>query len=66
MVGAKIKQIRESKGISQQFVIKKLGKSPGWLSNIEAGARGIKLEDLRDLAEVLEVPVATFFEVDDG
>lgn len=66
MIGAKIKEIREKKGISQKFIIDKLGKSPAWLSNIESGNRGIKIGDLKDLADVLEVSVTAFLEVADG
>ena len=60
-IGKRIAQIRSSKGISQTFVARLMGKTPQWLSNIEKGRRPIEAAELSQLAKILEVDVAIFY-----
>lgn len=58
--GFRIRQVRKKKGKTLTFVAGQLGKTPGWLSNIEHGRRKVTLEDALKIAEVLEVPAKEF------
>ena len=60
-LGKRIANIRRSKGVSQIFINDSLGKSHGWLSNIESGRREISAEELGKIAEILGVDVGVFF-----
>ena len=61
-LGQNIAKIRISKGVTQTFVTKSIGKSPQWLSNIEKGRRAIGADELHQIAEVLGVDVGIFFD----
>ena len=54
-IGKKISLIRKSKNITQEFLAKKLNKTPQWLSNIERGIRLIGTEDLAKIALDLDL-----------
>lgn len=56
-----ITAIRESKGITQTFLASKLGRTPQWLSNIEAGRRQIAAIELYAIAEALETNIELFY-----
>jgi transcriptional regulator with XRE-family HTH domain len=60
-IGKKIAQVRSSKGISQTFVAKRMGKTPQWLSNIENGRRPIEAAELYQLAAILGVDIVIFY-----
>lgn len=57
----KLKKIRTDKGITQTYIAKKIGKTPGWYSNIERGKRGLSAEDAKKIAAVLEVDMNEIF-----
>lgn len=59
--GLKIREIRQSKGVSQQHIVRSLGKYTTWLAAIERGDMEIEAIDLAKVAKVLEVPVSEFF-----
>ncbi len=56
-----IAAVRESKGITQTFLANKLGKTPQWLSNIEAGRRRVAAIELYAIAEALNTSVEVFY-----
>lgn len=60
-VGAKVREIRKGKGVTQTHINKKLGKSVGWLNNIEKGRRTISADELKQIADILEVSIDDFF-----
>ncbi len=60
-IGKTIREIRISKGVTQRHIIRLLGKHGSWLSQIESGSVEINAEDLKNVADVLEVPVEKFF-----
>ena len=60
-LGARIREIRKSKGINQQFIVNKMGKYTTWLTAIEYGNRKISLIDLMGIADILQVPISEFF-----
>jgi transcriptional regulator with XRE-family HTH domain len=61
-IGEKIKFLRTSKGVSQVYIANKLGKTPQWLSNIEKDRRKISISELEQVAEILGVETAIFFD----
>lgn len=60
-IGARIAATRKSKGLSQDYIAKKLGKTPQWLSNIERSCRPISAEELVKVAGIIGVDPAIFF-----
>lgn len=60
-LGERIAQARKSKGITQAFIARKLGKTPQWLSGIEAGRRNIDAIELNQIALILGLPIGNFF-----
>lgn len=61
-IGTKIKQVRESKGLTAKFVSSKIGISPSALSRYENNERKIKADLLPKLAKVLGVDIQIFFD----
>lgn len=51
---------RESRGLTQRELAERLSVSPGWLSRVEGGLRGVQDMKLRQLSEVLDYPVDFF------
>ena len=51
---------RDSRGISQPELAKKMGVNQGWLSRIEGGLRTIQPEQLDKLADILNYPIEFF------
>lgn len=63
-LGDNIKNIRESKGITQIFLAKKLGyASSSSLSEIENGKKGLDACKIPDLANALGVKIEDIFRV---
>ncbi|GIN62740.1 hypothetical protein J27TS8_27330 [Robertmurraya siralis] len=61
-LGINIKEIRNSKGLTQLYVSKKLGyKSTSMLSEIESGKKGLDAEKVPLLAEILGVSINELF-----
>lgn len=55
---------RDSRGISQPELAKKMGVNQGWISRVEGGLRTIQPEQLEKLAEILHYPVEFFTQKD--
>jgi len=51
---------RESRGISQPELAKKMEVNQGWISRVEGGLRSIQPEQLEKLADVLSYPIEFF------
>lgn len=60
-VGEKIKYLRESKGITQQELAKKLGTTRQSISRYESGERTANQDILFELSDIFETPVDNFF-----
>lgn len=61
-IGRKIKELRKKKKITQEELAFKIGKSPNFIGLIERGKKRPSIETLRKIAEVLDVPIKSFFE----
>jgi transcriptional regulator with XRE-family HTH domain len=61
MLAADIRALRKSRGLTLADIGLKLGRSVGWLSQVERGLSAPSLADLRAFAELFGVPVSLFF-----
>lgn len=65
-LGLKIAYFRKKAGFTQEVFAEKIGKSVNYISQIEGTGtvRGVSLETLFKMAEVLEIPAAKLLEED--
>ena len=61
-VGARVRQLREERGLSLRGLAELCGISPNTVSLIERGASSPSVDTLQNLARGLEVPIVAFFE----
>ncbi len=66
-LGLKIAYYRKLKGLTQEQLAEKLGKSAGYIGAVEAVnvQRAVSLDLLFDIAELLEIPAYKFLQFDD-
>ena len=57
-LGAAIREIRELRGLTQREVAERMNLSVNFLSMVENGKRGISIEHLNEMAEILDVPTS--------
>ncbi len=60
-VGADIRAIRRSRGMTLQRLSGAVGRSPGWLSLVERGQAQPSIRDLEQIAKVFGVNISFFF-----
>lgn len=60
-VGADLRALRKSRGITVTEMSALLGRSVGFISQIERGLSQPSIEDLRKIAAVFAVPISFFF-----
>ena len=65
-LGNTIRELRQSKGLSQAELAERIGKKRSAVGNYESGTREPDLETLRALAEALNVSVAALLGGDEG
>lgn len=61
-VNLRVRQIRQSKGITQTFVAKQLGVTVQTFNSYEKGRTQLKVDTLKRIAEILDEPIENFFE----
>lgn len=61
VAGLRIKYLRKKKGLSLQSVADQIGRSVGFISQIERGLSRPSIEDIGAIAELLEVDYLSFF-----
>jgi transcriptional regulator with XRE-family HTH domain len=59
-VGAKLRELRKSKGYNQDDIAKELGYSPMGISHFETGRRPLKVNDIEKLADFFGLHVEEF------
>lgn len=62
IIGAKIKEYLDAKGIRYNFVAEKTGISNPAMSNILSGKRDVKLIEYYKICKAVDVPFETFLE----
>ena len=60
-LGGDLRALRKSKGLTLSELALKVGRSVGYLSQIERGLSELSIGDLRKLAEALDAPLSWFF-----
>lgn len=59
-LGQRIKELRKSRGMTQQVLAEKLNLSRGQISNLEKNRRSLSLEQLNLLCDLFKVDMAFF------
>ncbi len=59
-LGADLRSLRKSRGLTLDELSSRLGRSVGWLSQVERDISTLAPEDHTSLAEALDVPVSLF------
>jgi len=65
-LGRDLRAIRTSRGMTLEALAAQVGKSVGWLSQVERDISTPRMSDLRELAEAFDVPVSLFFGAPDA
>ena len=60
-LGADLRTLRKSRDLTLQALADKLGKSVGWLSQVERDKSEPSVSDLREIGAVLDVPISMLF-----
>lgn len=64
-IGSDIRALRKTKGITLAALAAAIGRSVGWLSQVERGHSTPSVQDLGQLAEQLDVGISFFFRSSD-
>jgi transcriptional regulator with XRE-family HTH domain len=65
-VGADLRALRKGRGLTLTELAVRLGRSVGWLSQVERGMSEPSISDLRNLAGIFDVSVSFFFANEDA
>jgi transcriptional regulator with XRE-family HTH domain len=60
-LGADLRALRRARGLTLATLSAELGRSVGWLSQVERDLSELSVNDLRDIAAVLDVPISMLF-----
>ncbi|MEM9717323.1 MAG: XRE family transcriptional regulator, partial [Pseudomonadota bacterium] len=60
-LGADLRSIRKSRGLTLTDLADRIGRSVGWVSQVERDISQPSIDDLRELASALSVPLSIFF-----
>ena len=60
-LGADLRALRKARGLTLAAVAERLGRSVGWLSQVERDLSEPSISDLRQVAQVLGVPMSLLF-----
>lgn len=60
-LGADLRSLRKTRGLTLEDMARALDKSVGWLSQVERDISSPRLSDLRQIAELFDVPLSLFF-----
>ncbi len=65
-VGADVRSLRKARGMTLNDLCDALGRSVGWLSQVERGQTDPSIPDLKSIAELFNLPVSFFFRHEDA
>ncbi|WP_050932068.1 helix-turn-helix domain-containing protein [Aestuariivita boseongensis] len=60
-LGADLRALRKARGLTLTDLADRVGRSVGWLSQVERDLSDLSVSDLREVAVALDVPVSMFF-----
>lgn len=66
VLGAQLRELRRSRGLTQEGLAEDLGVTPRYLAGIERGERNLTLDSVDALAEQLQVPAIMLLVQADG
>lgn len=66
MVGDDIRALRKLRNLTLANLADALGRSIGWLSQVERGQNDPSVQDLRKIAKIFEIPISFFFRNNDA
>lgn len=58
-LGADLRALRKARGLTLSDMAERLGRSVGWLSQVERDLSGVSSQDLQQIARLLDVSVST-------
>lgn len=61
-VGHQVRDLRKAKGLTIPALAKKVGRSTGWLSQIERNLSPVTIPNLKLISEALDVQITWFFQ----
>lgn len=65
-LGISLRALRKARGLTLAELALAIGRSQGWISQLERGISDISISDLRRIASVLDVPIGLFFHNEDA
>lgn len=65
-IGADLRALRKTRGMTLTDLADQLGRSVGWLSQVERDKSELSISDLRQIAKALGVPMSLLFSHDDA
>ena len=60
-LGVDLRALRKSRGVTLTDLSEKMGRSVGWLSQVERDISSPTINELRELAKIFNVPLSLFF-----
>jgi len=61
MIGSDVRALRTARNLTLKELAHAMGRSVGWISQVERGLSQPSLNDLRTMAGIFEVPLSLFF-----
>ncbi len=65
-IGATLRTLRKSRGLTLADLSLLIGRSLGWISQAERGLSDVSISDLRRIADAFDVPIGLFFHNEDA
>ncbi len=65
-IGAILRTLRKSRGLTLAELSLLIGRSLGWISQVERGLSDVSISDLRRIADAFDVPIGLFFHNEDA
>jgi transcriptional regulator with XRE-family HTH domain len=61
-LGQRVRELRKSKGLSQEQLAHLSGLSRQYIADVERGARNIAIVNVEKIAKALEIPLSKLFD----
>lgn len=61
LFGARLKELRQKRGLTQEALAEKINLSPNFIGMIERGNRNTSVDNVFKIAKALDVSLAEFF-----
>lgn len=63
-IGQQIRDLRKAKGVTLENMARQIGRSVGYVSQVERGKSALPIRVLQAISDVLDVPISWFFHSD--